>query len=482
MRHGADAEDPRQPPTGTEALYPVVSSKFIFSRTPQDRKYGSALVDSQGKKIELNEASAAVLAACDGTRRVDQIVAQLTAVFAGTAPQDILSRLQTLLVSLQEQGALEFLSAPVSGPVRRMLPAPAPGPHQLLSLFVEITDACNLSCRHCYLGEMPDSRSIPFPDLQRLLEEFADLGGMFVTFSGGEPFVRSDVLDLVDYASSLPLFVILLSNGILIDDEAAARLARGNVHEVQISLDGARPATHDEFRDQPGAHAASVRAIEALRRQGIRVEISTVINRLNAGELADLVDLCAQWDAVPGFSPQQAKGRALAEGRRYQLTLHEYNQALLEAHAHIRAVTDQDPFCQRIPAEMNLQAGRCSAGLTSLAVRANGDILGCRFATEPLAVLGSIYAQSLGAVWNSDHSFLNRLRRTTLQDLAFCGECRHFPYCHGGCPVAAYEAFGDLDMPDPKYCSYFTLARDRLSVETGDEADDVVQTVIRCDQ
>ena len=154
----------------------------------------------------------------------------------------------------------------------------------------------------------------------------------------------------------------------------------------------------------------------------------------------------------------------------------------MKAREYVAARTSDNPFHFKIPAQPNLEARRCSAGITSLTMRSSGDVYACLDLNAPDARLGNVHERSLGDIWNSDHPFLRMLRSSSLKDLTFCRECVHFVYCKGGCPVTAYEVWGDYNMPDPKNCAYFTEAREHLTFEPEGEAKSADQTLIRCDK
>ena len=465
-----------------ENIYPLLSPKLIFRQTKKDEKYRSKLVAIDSKEIKLNVASERVVVECDGGSSVREIALKLAPIFDKTAPETILSRLQSLLSTLRDQGVIEFLNEPVKGKRRRIIPKQPHGIYPFMSMFMEVTNACNLKCIHCYLGDIDARRELPLEDIKRVVDQYSDIGGEYLAISGGEPFVRKDLMEIVEYASSQPLFISILSNGILITDETAKKLSQYNIREVQISLDGAKSETHDAFRGMKGAQKAAIRAIEALRREGIKVNIATVVNRLNVNELAEIIDFCKQWDIVPGLSFQQAKGRAVKEGMPYQLTYHEHYREMIKAHRYMTEHTKDKPFTFKAPAEPNLNVHRCSAGLTSMSVLSNGDVYACLDLNAPGTKLGNIHEQSVGEIWNSDHPFLTMLRTSFLKDLTFCRDCRHFIYCKGGCPATAYEVWGNYHMPDPKNCAYFTMAQEYLTFEPGEETEDAEQTLIRCDK
>ena len=465
-----------------ENLYPLLNPKIIFRRTKKEDKYKSKLIAIGGKEIDLNESSEKVVMECDGSNSINDIVQKLSKIFDKTQPEAIRSRTESLLNTLKNQGAVEFLNEPIKDKKRRILPKQSHGEHTLINLFIECTDACNLKCAHCYLGDINQSTELPLEKIKSVLDQFSDIGGEYLTLSGGEPFLRKDIFDIIEYASSRPLFVGVFSNGVLITDEIAKKLSQYNIKEIQISLDGAKPETHDAYRGIKGAYKASIKGIEALRREGIKVDIATIVNRLNMNELNEIIDMCKAWDTIPGLSYQEPKGRANVQGKDYQLSYYDHYQVLIKARKYIAESTARKPFNLKVPVELNLDWHRCSAGLNSIAVRCNGDAYPCLDLNMPRARLGNVKENTISQIWNSEHEFLTQLRRWCLKDLKFCRDCKHFIYCNGGCPAMAYGVWGDYNMPDPKNCGYFTVVQDELVLEKRQPGEGIDQTFITCDK
>jgi len=126
----------------------------------------------------------------------------------------------------------------------------------------ETTYACNERCIHCYMDRNRPSLSLD--EVKRILDEIAVAGCLFISFTGGEFFARSDALKIVEYASKLHFVIDILSNGTLITENIADVLARHPVRRVQVSLYGATPKTHDSitrlsgsFKKNPGWHRFS---------------------------------------------------------------------------------------------------------------------------------------------------------------------------------------------------------------------------------
>lgn len=173
------------------------------------------------------------------------------------------------------------------------LPDEAPRPVVVWAL----TKACNLRCVHCYASAEPNAApgELTHDQGRALLEDLAAFGVPAVLFSGGEPLVRPDALQLIEYARSLGLSCTLSTNGVLIDDAMADQLHRVGLKYVGISLDGGQ-AIHDKLRGMRGAFAGSLAAIDRCRARGIKVGLRYTVHGLNHQDLDEIIDLCLAHD------------------------------------------------------------------------------------------------------------------------------------------------------------------------------------------
>ncbi|MBN2026749.1 MAG: radical SAM protein, partial [Actinobacteria bacterium] len=133
---------------------------------------------------------------------------------------------------------------------------------------LELTHRCNLSCRHCYQfspagGEMTTGQWL------KVLEELAAAGCLFISFTGGEPLLRDDLPRLLEAAAGMDYAVTLQTNAVLIDASFARMLGNMTKLRVDVSIYGDNPATHDRFTGMEGSFAASLRAVEMLRENGV---------------------------------------------------------------------------------------------------------------------------------------------------------------------------------------------------------------------
>jgi radical SAM protein with 4Fe4S-binding SPASM domain len=160
-----------------------------------------------------------------------------------------------------------------------------------------VTKACNLRCVHCYASANadPDPDELTNAEARAMLEDLARFRVPAVLFSGGEPLVRPDVPELMAYAKSLGLTVTLSTNGLLIDEAMADRLAEIGVKYVGISLDGMRPK-HDKLRGLNGAFDGTLAAIDRCRDRDIKVSVRFTVHALNESDLDALFDVCHEHD------------------------------------------------------------------------------------------------------------------------------------------------------------------------------------------
>jgi radical SAM protein with 4Fe4S-binding SPASM domain len=160
-----------------------------------------------------------------------------------------------------------------------------------------VTRACNLRCVHCYACATPGPAD---GELTRdegfaLLDDLKAFEVPAVLFSGGEPLARPEILDFIAHARTIGLNSTLSTNGVLIDDHMADRLAELGLRYVGMSIDGVR-AKHDQLRGMKGAYDETLKAIGRCRARGLRVGVRFTIHALNLDSLDEIFDLCLEHD------------------------------------------------------------------------------------------------------------------------------------------------------------------------------------------
>ena len=149
-----------------------------------------------------------------------------------------------------------------------------------LSAHFDITYRCNERCVHCYLDH-DDHGEMTTAEIKSVLDQLADAGVFFLTFSGGEVFLRRDFLELVAYARRLLFNVKVKTNAAMIREPEARRLRELGIENIQISVYSHRPEVHDAITKLPGSLNRTIKAIRFLKSQGLRVTIANVLMKWN---------------------------------------------------------------------------------------------------------------------------------------------------------------------------------------------------------
>lgn len=343
------------------------------------------------------------------------------------------------------------------------------------SVDIEITSGCNLRCTYCsHFSSAGDvDHDLPTEEWRRFFAELGRCGIMSVTLSGGEPFFRHDLQEIVASIVENRMRFSILSNGTLIEPEMASFLAAtGRCDSVQVSIDGAIDITHDAFRGK-GNFAKAINGIKTLQHALVPVAVRVTIHRKNVHELKAVAALLLDDIGLPSFSTNSASHMGLCRknAEQTQLAVEERSLAMetlleLVDKYHGRISATAGPLAEAIAwAEMKNASrlkkprieGRgfltgCGGPFSSIAVRADGAYVPCSQLGHP--VLGQVNRDDLRDIWQNHPllwEFRNR-RLIPLSSFAFCQDCPYIDYCTGNCPALAYNLTGEVNHPSPDAC------------------------------
>jgi mycofactocin radical SAM maturase len=343
-------------------------------------------------------------------------------------------------------------------PVPRLIERFEQGLDAPICLTWELTYACNLACVHCLSSSgKRDPRELSTDQCKAIIDELERMQVFYVNIGGGEPTVRPDFWELVDYATEHHVGVKFSTNGVRITPEVAARLAAGDYVDVQISLDGATAEINDAVRG-PGSFAMAIRALENLAAAGFSdAKISVVVTRHNVGQLDDFKALADRYGATLRITRLRPSGRGadvwdeLHPTADQQLTLYNWLVANGE-----RVLTGDSFFHLSGLGEPGALAGlnMCGAGRVVCLIDPVGDVYACPFAIHDRFLAGNVLSDNgfgnprgFGNVWK--HSALFTELRSP-QSAGACGSCGHYDSCRGGCMAAKFFTGLPLDGPDPE--------------------------------
>jgi [mycofactocin precursor peptide]-tyrosine decarboxylase / 3-amino-5-[(4-hydroxyphenyl)methyl]-4,4-dimethylpyrrolidin-2-one synthase len=319
-----------------------------------------------------------------------------------------------------------------------------------ICLTWELTYACNLACVHCLSSSgRRDPRELSTAECKALIDEFERMQVFYVNIGGGEPTVRADFWELVDYATAHHVGVKFSTNGVRIDADVARRLAGSDYVDVQISLDGATPEVNDAVRGA-GSYAMALRAMQHLADAGLRgFKISVVMTRHNVGQLDAFKALADRFGAQLRITRLRPSGRGADTWDELHVTAAQQRQLYDWLVAHGEGVLTGDSFFHlagfgdALPG-LNL----CGAGRVVCLVDPVGDVYACPFAIHESFLAGTVRAPGgFAGVWRESELFAD-LRAP--QSGGACTSCSAFDACRGGCMAAKFFTGLPLDGPDPE--------------------------------
>jgi len=295
---------------------------------------------------------------------------------------------------------------------------------------------------------------------------------MDVCIGGGEPFIRDDLLEIIDAVVENRMRFSILSNGGLIRTEHAEYIAStGRCNHVQISVDGSRAEVHDSLRG-PGSFAGAIRGLRILQDAGVPITSRVTIHRYNLGDLENTAHFLLEEIGMRSISTNSTcyLGVARENPEEVGLTPAEFCEAME------RSLQVAEKYPGRISAAAGpLSLGRgfqemeearlegraipgrgyltgCGCMWSKLAVRPDGVIVPCNMLAQ--IELGRINRDTLLGIWQ-DHPELNRLRNRYTIPLSSFPECADCPWqmtCTGNCPASAFTRTGEVYAPSPDGC------------------------------
>ena len=340
---------------------------------------------------------------------------------------------------------------------------------------LSITHHCNLRCKYCsYFTSTGDvHQDLPKGEWIKFFEELNTCAVMEVCLSGGEPFLREDLRELIEGIVQNRMRFRILSNGTLITAETASFLkSTRRCSGVQVSIDGSIPTTHDACRGE-GNFLKAIEGIQHLLRYDLPISVRVTIHKHNVWDLEEIAHFLLEEMGLPQFSTNSASymGLCRQNAEQVMLTPKERTWAMevllsLSRKYNGRITASAGPLAEaRSWAEMERarREGKgpipergflmgCNGPMSKIAVRTDGVMVPCDQMSH--MELGRINQDELKEVWQN-HPELKRLRERRnipLSDFEYCRCCDYVNYCTGNCPALAYTLYGEENHPSPDGC------------------------------
>lgn len=322
----------------------------------------------------------------------------------------------------------------------------------------EVTQACELECDHCRAEAQPerDPAELSTTEGRALIDSITDFSRPqpILVFSGGDPLERPDLVDLLDHAADRDVTTAVTPAPTEnLTENVIEKLADAGVKRIALSLDGATPTAHDDFRGEEGSFARVRQAANQAREAGVEIQINTTVTATTVSDLPDIAEMVEEFDAAMWevfFLVPIGRGEALAQLEPEQTV--DVMQWLYRRgrEAPYRVITVEAPHYRRVADEFereqsgeSVQVGSTRAGSGFVFVSYEGEVYPSGFLPESG---GNVLDRSLVDIYRNS-SLFQQLRDTD-QFVGSCAECPYLQEC-GGSRSRAYAATGNPLASDP---------------------------------
>ncbi len=334
------------------------------------------------------------------------------------------------------------------GPLVRELHERAARLRQPINGAFELTSACNLSCRMCYVRQSGSDRKARGKEMSaaqwlELARQAKDNGLLFLLLTGGEIFLRRDFFDIYEPLTRMGLVITLFTNGTLVTRAIAERLAQAPPSRTEITLYGATAATYEAITGVAGSFAACCAGIETLLANRVPLGLKTTITRYNVAELEEMRQMAHNWGLT--FSgawllSQRPDGQP-SDVENCRLSAEE----CVELEATDRAsANEMSEAALREPPSGNDDNFYCKAGKAAFTINPSGDMNVCLLLPVPAA---RPLESGFQAAWAQVGKYVD----SALAPSSVCLSCDARVYC-GRCPAWSLIETGTLTEPVPYWC------------------------------
>lgn len=320
---------------------------------------------------------------------------------SGIPLEDNREWIEEFLLELREKEAVVFTEAPVEQEALKVI-----GDGTMISPMtatIEVTEKCNLRCKHCYLEASCEKSSIiTLEQFQRLVEIFKKNHVLNLELTGGEIFVHPKAYEMLEMALKQFATVAILTNGTVLSEKVLELLkAYKDKIVLNVSIDSTDPLVHDEFRGMKGAFEATCRNVKRMTQAGLRVRIASSIFRENMWEIDKLAELAISLGAnmfVFNFIEDFGRGKLLDKSEKVEEEL--------DAEKYIRYVDDViEKYQKMIPIARSedkiLGSENCGSAINSIIVGADGNLRPCAL-FEKTNLFGNIFKEEFEEIFQKD--------------------------------------------------------------------------------
>lgn len=342
---------------------------------------------------------------------------------------------------------------------------------RLSSLYIYLTDQCNLNCIHCWQSAPLEGEglhsALKFAECKGFLNDTLDMGLRDITFSGGEPLLNTEFKKFADYFHEKKIQMTIETNGILIPYKNNLETIKNYNIYCAVSLDGVTPETHNGYRNSKNAFQRTIRSLDELEKAKINFQVIMAISKVNYHELIPLLDFvngrykhCNTFKvnvvAIIGRAEEMDKKDQLFHAEEFPQITEDISELI--GRYPFRVILHLDPvFFSFKNLTLKYSCGGHCGYKNSLSILANGNISICSLGKQVEKYsFGHVSAIDIRDTWEND-PFLSTIHDSVLHTelKGICSNCIFRKTCLGGCRAQAICAYGDFFAPHPLCQAYY---------------------------
>lgn len=333
--------------------------------------------------------------------------------------------------------------------------------YSLSSIYIYLTDRCNLKCKHCwitptyYKAHRNTESEVDIKYLKRTVIDAKSIGLNNVKLTGGEPFLRNGILDLIDFLHLHDITIDIETNGTFLNKGIVEKLIGNSVNQVSISLDGASKEQHEFIRGVAGCYQKALNGLSLLSKTGIETQIIMSLYDGNTADIGKLADIASEMGIGSlKINPIMPTGRAKSFFRskdnlsiKKLMDIDRWIEEELIPQYSMDIYFDIPTGLKSLKSITSSQLHECHI-FNIIGILSNGNISLCGIGqTETDLVMGNIAKDDIRIIW-SNHPLLKKLRNDLPKSLeGICERCIFKFRCLGACRASAYSLTGNLYSP-----------------------------------
>ena len=412
--------------------------------------FGSIFYDLISKRHTIcNQDLTEILLKSDGIKTIKNITEEI----AGEKGGGILRKTGNILKKLNEKNLIKYSTENNKSNLRIIQKNISEYP--LDSVFFEATKKCNLNCVHCY-NPQTETKELQKEEVFNFISNIKELGALKMRITGGEPFMRKDLFEILRRAYSSLIDFSIFTNGILIRKEQIEELSYLNPEFIAISIDSINSKEYQKIRGVDNKKVLN--NLERILSQGIRTRANIVLFKGINDSYQSIRDTLKYLKGLGMKKDDVSFDEVVPEGRGIKLPTYNFSDriGIMKKISQLYKEVFEGMFIIKTPEgqERKIES-YCGLGESFFYLSSDGSISLCPMLNFGEYIIGNIKEKSLKNVWENS-TLLSYFRKKEHIKGSECEDCQKLDVCAGGCKAKSLFFNNSINAPDPWMCAYFS--------------------------